>query len=374
VCPGLSPAVTVTLVFAGVGGCPLCPPAAEPWDSSLGVTNFPRKAAKKPPRAVRTATCVLERRGCHGAPEYLLVQRPSSGNGAGREGGEGTTRLLPTCTRDRAARERGARAMRLLLGWGKEPRGAVMRLSVPRCVAQCPQMCVLPARIPVTLLPRSPGRALGVPKCPAGPGSAGGGAEGGTGRSPPGLDGAACGSWRAAAHRRGEPGAGGMRCENPVLSCGQQSMGEEGPPPCCHPSKPCPAPRSPGRFGALVGKLSGASPAARQLPFPVSSRPLPGRPHLLAHPPDVCGLLPAPGWGRGPGPCLVPVPLGDRGGVPCLRCVHGHEEGTGAQLGLSSLPSIFPGEPLASSQPLRAVPAPGTHCGSALGSSVSFRC
>ncbi|NWS55792.1 MUTYH glycosylase, partial [Chunga burmeisteri] len=67
----------------GVGGCPLCPPAAEPWDSSLGVTNFPRKAAKKQPRVMRTATCVLERRGCHGAPEYLIVQRPSSGLLAG---------------------------------------------------------------------------------------------------------------------------------------------------------------------------------------------------------------------------------------------------------------------------------------------------
>ncbi|NWX37276.1 MUTYH glycosylase, partial [Notiomystis cincta] len=74
---------TVTLVFAGVGDCPLCPPATEPWDSSLGVTNFPRKAAKKPPRAMRTATCVLERRGYHGAPEYLVVQRPSSGLLAG---------------------------------------------------------------------------------------------------------------------------------------------------------------------------------------------------------------------------------------------------------------------------------------------------
>ncbi|OWK64434.1 A/G-specific adenine DNA glycosylase [Lonchura striata] len=57
--------------------------ATEPWDSSLGVANFPRKAAKKPPRVMRTATCVLERRGCHGAPEYLIVQRPSSGLLAG---------------------------------------------------------------------------------------------------------------------------------------------------------------------------------------------------------------------------------------------------------------------------------------------------
>ncbi|KAM8805538.1 adenine DNA glycosylase [Eudromia elegans] len=66
-----------------VGGCPLCPPATEPWDSSLGVTNFPRKAAKKQPRAARAATCVLERRGCRGAPRYLIVQRPSSGLLAG---------------------------------------------------------------------------------------------------------------------------------------------------------------------------------------------------------------------------------------------------------------------------------------------------
>ncbi|NXJ73659.1 MUTYH glycosylase, partial [Trogon melanurus] len=67
----------------GVGGCTLCPPATEPWDSSLGVTNFPRKAAKKQPRVMRTATSVLERRGCHGALEYLIVQRPSSGLLAG---------------------------------------------------------------------------------------------------------------------------------------------------------------------------------------------------------------------------------------------------------------------------------------------------
>ncbi|NXE45343.1 MUTYH glycosylase, partial [Casuarius casuarius] len=80
---GYGPMVTVALVFAGVGGCPFCPPATEPWDSSLGVTNFPRKAAKKQPRVAWTATCVLERRGRCGAPEYLIVQRPSSGLLAG---------------------------------------------------------------------------------------------------------------------------------------------------------------------------------------------------------------------------------------------------------------------------------------------------
>ncbi|XP_009988541.1 PREDICTED: A/G-specific adenine DNA glycosylase, partial [Tauraco erythrolophus] len=75
------PAPVPDVEDCGVGGCPLCPPATEPWDSSLGVTNFPRKAAKKQPRAARTATCVLERRGCHGALEYLIVQ--SSGLLAG---------------------------------------------------------------------------------------------------------------------------------------------------------------------------------------------------------------------------------------------------------------------------------------------------
>ncbi|KFZ63931.1 A/G-specific adenine DNA glycosylase, partial [Podiceps cristatus] len=77
------PAPVPDVEDCGVGDCPLCPPATEPWDSSLGVTNFPRKAAKKKPREMRTATCVLERKGCHGAPEYLIVQRPSSGLLAG---------------------------------------------------------------------------------------------------------------------------------------------------------------------------------------------------------------------------------------------------------------------------------------------------
>ncbi|XP_074858500.1 adenine DNA glycosylase isoform X3 [Carettochelys insculpta] len=65
------------------GSCSLCLPATEPWDSSRGVANFPRRAAKKQPRAERTATCVLERRGPGGEPEYLIVQRPSSGLLAG---------------------------------------------------------------------------------------------------------------------------------------------------------------------------------------------------------------------------------------------------------------------------------------------------
>ncbi|XP_067423855.1 adenine DNA glycosylase isoform X2 [Emydura macquarii macquarii] len=65
------------------GNCSLCLPATEPWDSSLGVANFPRRAAKKQPRAERTATCVLQRRGPRGESEYLIVQRPGSGLLAG---------------------------------------------------------------------------------------------------------------------------------------------------------------------------------------------------------------------------------------------------------------------------------------------------
>uniref|UniRef100_A0A8D0GD59 Adenine DNA glycosylase n=1 Tax=Sphenodon punctatus TaxID=8508 RepID=A0A8D0GD59_SPHPU len=68
---------------ASMGSCSLCLPPSESWDSSLGVANYPRKAAKKQPRMERTATCVLERRGHQGEPEYLLVQRPSSGLLAG---------------------------------------------------------------------------------------------------------------------------------------------------------------------------------------------------------------------------------------------------------------------------------------------------
>ncbi|NWU78213.1 MUTYH glycosylase, partial [Onychorhynchus coronatus] len=77
------PAPVPDVEDCGVGDCPLCPPGTQPWDSSLGVTNFPRKAAKKQARAMRTATCVLERRGCRGGPEYLIMQRPSSGLLAG---------------------------------------------------------------------------------------------------------------------------------------------------------------------------------------------------------------------------------------------------------------------------------------------------
>ncbi|XP_065812400.1 adenine DNA glycosylase [Labrus bergylta] len=61
--------------------CPLCP--SEPWDDKLGVQNFPRKPAKKPPRVERTLTCVVLRTGEDGEDEYLLTQRPNKGLLAG---------------------------------------------------------------------------------------------------------------------------------------------------------------------------------------------------------------------------------------------------------------------------------------------------
>ncbi|XP_056234938.1 adenine DNA glycosylase [Seriola aureovittata] len=63
------------------GTCPLCP--SDPWDDELGVQNFPRKPAKKPPRVERTLTCVVIRPGEEGEDEYLLTQRPNKGLLAG---------------------------------------------------------------------------------------------------------------------------------------------------------------------------------------------------------------------------------------------------------------------------------------------------
>lgn len=59
------------------GTCPLCP--SEPWDDELGVQNFPRKPAKKPPRVERTLTGVVTRSGEEGGDEFLLIQRPNKG-------------------------------------------------------------------------------------------------------------------------------------------------------------------------------------------------------------------------------------------------------------------------------------------------------
>ncbi|XP_063283228.1 adenine DNA glycosylase isoform X3 [Pelobates fuscus] len=65
------------------GSCTLCLPSSDLWDRSLGVTNFPRKSAKKASRVEQTLTCVWQRCGQEEEPEYLLVQRPSSGLLAG---------------------------------------------------------------------------------------------------------------------------------------------------------------------------------------------------------------------------------------------------------------------------------------------------
>ncbi|KAL1776784.1 adenine DNA glycosylase isoform X1 [Sigmodon hispidus] len=63
--------------------CQLCLPPTKPWDPALGVTNFPRKASRKPPREEYSATCVLEQPRATGSPLILLVQRPNSGLLAG---------------------------------------------------------------------------------------------------------------------------------------------------------------------------------------------------------------------------------------------------------------------------------------------------
>nr|XP_012417893.1 PREDICTED: A/G-specific adenine DNA glycosylase isoform X3 [Odobenus rosmarus divergens] len=65
------------------GPCQLCAPPMEPWDPTRGVTNFPRKAGRRPPREECSAICVLEQPGALGGPRILLVQRPSSGLLAG---------------------------------------------------------------------------------------------------------------------------------------------------------------------------------------------------------------------------------------------------------------------------------------------------
>ncbi|KAF3834906.1 hypothetical protein F7725_027464 [Dissostichus mawsoni] len=66
--------------------CPVqshCHSYHKPWDDALGVLNFPRKPAKKPPRVERTLTCVVIRRGEGGEDEFLLTQRPNKGLLAG---------------------------------------------------------------------------------------------------------------------------------------------------------------------------------------------------------------------------------------------------------------------------------------------------
>ncbi|CAO2588612.1 Adenine DNA glycosylase [Lemmus lemmus] len=63
--------------------CQLCLPPTKPWDPSLGVANFPRKASRRPPKEEHSATCVVEQPRTTGSPLILLVQRPNSGLLAG---------------------------------------------------------------------------------------------------------------------------------------------------------------------------------------------------------------------------------------------------------------------------------------------------
>ncbi|XP_038650088.1 adenine DNA glycosylase isoform X2 [Scyliorhinus canicula] len=66
------------------GSCSLCLPDKKSWVSSLGVMNFPRKPAKKPPRTERTLTCVVTRkRNTDDTEEYFIIQRPKFGLLAG---------------------------------------------------------------------------------------------------------------------------------------------------------------------------------------------------------------------------------------------------------------------------------------------------
>ncbi|XP_053103653.1 adenine DNA glycosylase isoform X2 [Hemicordylus capensis] len=74
------PLLDVEECVTTAGSCSLCLPPSEPWDSSLGVTNFPKKNNKKQPRVERTATCVLQRSRHKGRSEYLIVQRLSTGS------------------------------------------------------------------------------------------------------------------------------------------------------------------------------------------------------------------------------------------------------------------------------------------------------
>ncbi|CAN2391524.1 purine-specific mismatch base pair DNA N-glycosylase activity, partial [Pristimantis euphronides] len=64
--------------------CSLCIRPSDQWEGSLGVTNYPRKSTKKPPRQEWTVSCVWERPGQPGGDvEYLLLQRPQKGLLAG---------------------------------------------------------------------------------------------------------------------------------------------------------------------------------------------------------------------------------------------------------------------------------------------------
>lgn len=358
VSPGLGPVVTITSVFAGFGDCPLCPPATEPWDSSLGVTNFPRKAVKKQPRVARTATCVLERRGCHGALEYLIVQRPSSGNGAGREGAKAPRIPFPPA-RGTEQLERRTR-WRCACCWAGER--SLLGLRCGSVSPDVPLASSHPHRAP------SAGLLAGLWEFPSLALAQGLQEEQQREVLADHLQ--ACTGRPVAAGDLRLIGEVSLELEAHTVSplCSGTTWGEEGPPFLCHPSQALPCSSEPWQT-RCTREAAGQAEHPLRLPIPVPSLPPAGHPRLLSHPPDVCGLLPAPGWGCDPGPCLIPIPLGDRGGVPHLSRVHSHEEGTNGTWALFSLPSTSLW-PQASPQTLCAVLAPGPGCSSALGSLV----
>lgn len=63
-------------------GCKFCVTEEDPWDSSLGVLNFPRKAKKKPPREEKFIVFVFEKTDGDNKL-YLLKRRPNKGLLAG---------------------------------------------------------------------------------------------------------------------------------------------------------------------------------------------------------------------------------------------------------------------------------------------------
>ncbi|XP_013406730.1 adenine DNA glycosylase-like [Lingula anatina] len=80
--------------------CKLCLPSSEPWDSSLGVTNYPRKSKKKAPREEQTPVCIVQ--NCK--DEYLIVQRPKTGLLAGLWEFPSATPLGVECDQTEAVR------------------------------------------------------------------------------------------------------------------------------------------------------------------------------------------------------------------------------------------------------------------------------
>ncbi|XP_076462945.1 adenine DNA glycosylase-like [Babylonia areolata] len=63
--------------------CRLCLNPDDPWDSSLGVQNFPRKAKKKAARVQSASVCVVCKVCQDGQCRFLIVQRPLKGLLAG---------------------------------------------------------------------------------------------------------------------------------------------------------------------------------------------------------------------------------------------------------------------------------------------------